>query len=219
MSLLSVNAVSFPFSFEGWSDRLLHVLEKRHRWLQEWREVLSVLLLLCRPLKCPPFFSKPTKLWAVFDSVLFPWQQEQPDSIHLGSEELRWGIKPATKVRLLWKCLWTMHKNVFFSSSMTCLQLSDMPAETDWIFWIFPTWCQSGSSDLPAEFDRRTQRFLKAGSKWLTLMSSDINDLRSRSLFPMTLSRKMRNSLLCLHTQHHSSWSSEPSRLSWKVQL
>lgn len=31
--------------------------------------------------------------------VPFPWQQKQPDSIHLGSEELCGGAEPATKVR------------------------------------------------------------------------------------------------------------------------
>ncbi len=33
--------------------------------------------------------------------ICFPWQQEQPDSIHLGSEKLRRGTEQTTQVRHL----------------------------------------------------------------------------------------------------------------------
>lgn len=44
---------------------------------------------------------RPTKSKVALCFMPFPWQQEQPDSIHLGSEELRRGAEPATKVRHL----------------------------------------------------------------------------------------------------------------------
>lgn len=59
----------------------------------EERCILSIAVSFSNMYSINP---KPTKFEAVLYFILFPWQQEQPDSIHLGSEELCGGAKPAT---------------------------------------------------------------------------------------------------------------------------
>lgn len=110
-------------SSSGRGDRLLAVLKERHWRLQEWREVRHRICLYS--LSSTPVDTKCNT------ELLFPWQQEQPDCIYFGSEELCRGAESSAKVRHLysfgkWRIQLCSHQIImeikaFSSAACRCL--------------------------------------------------------------------------------------------------